>query len=185
MLPSQSFTLPSLAFGHRKCSEKYKHRPQHKWAKQWQPAVDCWNDGGLVVKALGIGAHENRRASIVADRYYGYIYPLITWNWRQEECLAAIKRHNLPVPVKSACFFCPASKKSEVVDLRLKHPDLFHRAVAMEHNAAENCRDVKGLGRHWSFEEVGGRHLRSLPLFEHAGLDCMCVGEANYEEEVP
>src|SRR5262245_7755264 len=32
-------TLPSLAFGWRSCSDKYKRRPQDKFLAKWNPAV--------------------------------------------------------------------------------------------------------------------------------------------------
>ena len=37
-----SQTLPSIAYGFKKCSLKWKVGPQEKWAKSWQPAIDCW-----------------------------------------------------------------------------------------------------------------------------------------------
>jgi hypothetical protein len=39
-------TLPSLAFGFKSCSLKWKAAPQHAFVKRWQPALDCWASGG-------------------------------------------------------------------------------------------------------------------------------------------
>ncbi len=38
-------TLPSLAYGWRSCSDKYKRRPQDKYVNQWGPAREAWSRG--------------------------------------------------------------------------------------------------------------------------------------------
>lgn len=85
------------------------------------------------------------------------------------------ERHRLPIPRKSACWFCPATRRVEVQRLAREHPELWQRAVAMERNAQENLGVVKGLGRHWSWEGVGRASRDQLELFSDAvELDCMC-----------
>ena len=70
--------------------------------------------------------------------------------------------------MKSACFFCPASKKEEIVWLREHHPELLERALAIERNAQAKLTTVKGLGRSFSWSTyLDGRYR--LPLF---GDDC-------------
>jgi hypothetical protein len=70
----------------------------------------------------------------------------------------------LPVPIKSACFYCPASKKAEVICLRDHHPDLLERALAIERNAQAKLTSVKGLGRSYAWEAFLTK-LDDLPLF--------------------
>lgn len=50
------------------------------------------------------------------------------------------------VPIKSACFFCPASRRWELWWLAGEHPELFEAALALECNAL--------TGRHSRFDEV-------------------------------
>lgn len=50
------------------------------------------------------------------------------------------------VPVKSACFFCPASKAWELWWLAAHHPDLLEQALRLEYRAL--------TGRHSRFDEV-------------------------------
>ena len=38
--------LPSLAYGFKGCSHKYKIEPQEKFCNNWQPAKECWQGGG-------------------------------------------------------------------------------------------------------------------------------------------
>lgn len=74
-------------------------------------------------------------------------YPLVEWNWRREDCIATIKRHGLPQPGKSACFFCPASKRGEVLKMRDEQPELLARALEIERRAQTGAnRQVRGLG---------------------------------------
>src|SRR6185369_11448798 len=114
-----------------------KAEPQEKYANNWQPARDCWSSGGKVHKSIGYDAGEAHRGiNLKEDEKYLYRYPLVEWAWFREDCIAAIERAGLPVPGKSACFFCPSSKKHEVLELRKTHPKLFDRAVAMERGAA-------------------------------------------------
>lgn len=108
------------------------------------------------LKALGYDGGEERRAKIHEDAYCRLWFPLMEFGMDRAACLAIIDRHGLPRPPKSACFFCPSSRKSEVLALADQHPDLFARAVAMERGARESEKStaVIGLGRHWSWEEL-------------------------------
>lgn len=141
--------LPSLAYGFKGCSHKYKIEPQNAWVNQWPPAREAWANGQKVVKLIGYDVDEPHRAAIPEDDKYTYRYPLLEWGWGREECIAAIAAANLPQPGKSSCFFCPATTKAEILELRREYPELLKRALAMESNAiaAGNLRSVNGLGR--------------------------------------
>jgi hypothetical protein len=121
-----------LAFGWRSCSDKYKRRPQDKYVAGREVAHRAWAAGRQVVKLLGIDAGESRRAKGSDDPRYRCENPLMDWDWGRDECLAAVRRGGLPVPPKSSCFFCPASTRTEVLELSTAHPDLVRRALAME-----------------------------------------------------
>jgi hypothetical protein len=156
-------TLPSLVFGWRSCSDKYKLRPQKQF-------VERALKGAPVTWAVGIDAGERHRMGAFENCWH----PLVEWSWYRADCIKAIERAGLPIPVKSACFFCPASTKAEVLALKRKHPDLFQRAVEMEHNATR-AHTAKGLGRHWSWEELAENHDKQGALFpETAQIPCMC-----------
>lgn len=154
-------TLPSKAFGFGTCSARFKLEPQfkHATAQGWESPI--W--------LVGIHAGESRRAKRSHnDRGDRILYPLIEWGWTQHECLEAIKRHGLAVPAKSACFFCPAMKKAEVLRLSATHPDLLKRALEMEEQAiaAGNLQTVKGLGRNWSWKNLINADKAQLRLFD-------------------
>lgn len=170
-------TLPSLAFGKHSCSIVFKADPQHKFIRDWAPAQQAWAVGRRVEKCIGYdnGAQDCRRRAKAdravakkaergdADtRQYEYRYLLQDWGINRAECLRLIEGVGLPVPMKSACWFCPASKKSEIVWLRDTHPVLFQRAIAMEErarNGKHGLDTVKGLGRNFAWSDLA--HTRA------------------------
>ena len=141
--------MPSLAYGRRSCSQKYKHERLERALAAAMAA------GGVTHarKAIFYHAMEQYRVAraprskeIKAGRHETYWYPLIEWNWRPEDCTAAGKRHGLPMPGKSACFFCPATRPSEVFAMRDNQPELLARALEIERRAQTTNRTKRGLG---------------------------------------
>lgn len=159
-------TLPSLSFGRRSCSSKFKHEVMDRHVEgvrrgphRCDPlpeAIDAAQAGVKIVRVIGYDAGEVGRGRgrdkrtgrlISEDERYVYRYPLVEWGWDRERCVVAIVEAGLPVPLKSACFFCPASKPWELWWLASAHPELFLRAIEIE--------DVARAGRH-GITKVGG-----------------------------
>lgn len=140
--------LPSLAYGRKACSMKHKINPQQKRIRQWMRG----NEANEAIQTVGYDANEGHRAvnkkEIILSKTQRLKlwFPLIEWQWRREDCARAIERAGLPVPGKSACYMCPASKRSEVLTLRRDHPDLFAKALEMERLAHRTNRVKRGLG---------------------------------------
>lgn len=155
-------TLPSLAFGMKSCSIKWKQVPQDHYIKGVQKGPNkcaphpIWTDyqqtGQRICKLIGYdsGPADTRRSKKLplADADFNYAYPLQVIGWARADCVAAIAQVLGPelVPVKSACFFCPASKVWELFWLAAHEPDLLERALLLERNAL--------TGRHSRFDEV-------------------------------
>lgn len=154
-------TLPSLAFGAKGCSVKWKAVPQDQYimgvtkGPNARPPHWTWEraqvTGQRIVKLIGydcgkadIRRSKNQRS---ADQHFDYLYPLQVLGWQRGDCVAAITRALGPeyVPIKSACFFCPASKHWELYWLAAHHPDLFQRALLLERRAM--------TGKHSRFDE--------------------------------
>lgn len=144
-------TLPSLAFGRKSCSLKWKRDAQEPLRRRLPEFVQAWSDGMKIRKCIGFDASEKRRTFAAGgakdQELYDMEYPLQEWDLDRERCKKVIESAGLPVPVKSACFFCPAMKKHEIKDLRERHPDL--------HQLALNMEDVYRNGKHWRGEEAG------------------------------
>jgi hypothetical protein len=175
-------TLPSLAFGHKTCSLRYKIEVQRKYVNNNDQCRDAISSGGRIISAIGYDAGESRRT------YNGPIskdesrwYPLIELGWDRDRCREEIDKAGLPRPGKSSCFYCPASKKHEVISLAINHPDLYARAVEIERRARASGRwtNVVGLGRHWSWEELVqeasfGDHCAAPPPDDDDNDDMPC-----------
>ena len=173
-------SLPSIAYGFKKCSLKFKVQPQDQFVNNWKPAKEAWARGEKVIKLIGYDASESRRAerpsSKVNQKKYHFRYPLIEWGWDRAECIDVIKSFGLELPGKSACFFCPSSKAQEVKELAKQYPDLAKRAIAMEANA--ELTTIKGLGRDYSWTELLKFDEAQTKLFDSdfstAEIPCGC-----------
>jgi hypothetical protein len=172
----RTHTLPSAAYGWRSCSDKWKIQPQDKFLNHYAPALAVWAAGKKITKALGYDAGERRRGENIKESdKYRFWFPLKDWDWYLSDCIEAYRRHGLPVPTKSACFYCPSSTKTEVLSLSKEHPDLFARAVEIERNA-ENLHTVKGLGRHWKWEDlVRNSEAQTLLWPNPPTMNCTCL----------
>lgn len=170
-------TLPSKAYSFPGCSVKFKHQIMERWEiKTYGPDV-------TLTKAIGYHSEEERGSRISAKGRYLYIYPLKEFRINQQGCVNLILRHGLPVPIKSACYFCPSSKPHEIEWLRDNHPELFEDALAMEKNAEpyhlqrlldDGTPQTKGLGRKFSWSKFVqiGADISDLP--EPDEIPCMC-----------
>jgi hypothetical protein len=161
-------TLPALAYGMHQCSLVWKLDPQQKYIKQWKPAIQARAAGLKVINCVGYDAGPRdscRQYKAEGKEKPGFSnrFPLIEWGWDRERCEAEIAAAGLPVPVKSACFHCPASKKHEIVWLSKHQPELYAKALRMEDGAkAYHQRradqtgkaPTAGLGRKFSWAEV-------------------------------
>lgn len=171
-------TVPSIAFRRNKsCSAKWKIQPQDKWTEAWTPAQEAWASGMQVAKAIGYdaGPADIRRrldASKLEDPLYSYNYPLIQWGWDREKCKQVIAAAGLPVPAKSACFFCPSTRPEELHEMP---KDLLRRIVMIEARAREKLVKIDGLWGH-STKRRSGRmtdYIRSERLLDPDEVDAI------------
>lgn len=107
-----SGTLPSIAYGFKRCSLKHKIGTQEKYCNNYQPCKDVWASGQRVHKFIGYDAGETRRIQHAApadeaNKKYEHHYPLYEWGWTRDECVRVIERAGLPRPGKSSCFSVP------------------------------------------------------------------------------
>lgn len=155
-------TLPSLAFGMKSCSIKWKQEPQDQFLKGVKSGQNArsphplWTHaqatGQRITKLIGYdcGRADTRRSGSLKEGggEFDYAYPLQIIGWARPQCVSGIAQtlgaHM--VPVKSACFCCPASKRWELFWLAAHHPELLEAALHLERVAL--------TGRHSRFNEV-------------------------------
>lgn len=176
-------SLPSIAYGYKKCSLKYKVGVQDKFCNNDPICQKIWAQGGKVTKYIGYDAGEERRRTHaivydIVDKKYTSVYPLIDdWDWSREDCIRVIEQEGLPLPGKSSCFFCPSMKKQEIRTLYHQHRDLYERAIAIEKNAQPNLISVRGLGRNWSWQDFVEADINQTVLcsmFPETNMPCGC-----------
>lgn len=164
-------TLPSLAFGRKACSQKWKGQVIDRCVRRaFSEHISC---GGRVTRAIGYdaGPCDSRRGGVETTGPWTWIYPLRAWGWDRERCEREIALAGLPIPHKSACWFCPSTKPAELIQLARRHPDLARRAVVMEDLARPGLKKIEGLwGRGCKGARGGERRPGSWRAFlaEHA-----------------
>lgn len=153
--------LPSIAYRRHNCSQKWKGSPQEKFLNNWAPAILSWRRGRKVVRAIGYEATECKRldkaSTYIQQRpspKFDYWWPLKEWGMTLDDCITTIKGAGLPVPIKSSCYMCSASKKWEIEWLARTHPVLFLQALMLEKVVEGNNRTVKGLGINFAWRDL-------------------------------
>lgn len=152
-------TMPSVAFGFKTCSQRWKIEPQEKRLNGWPMAREAWKNGVKVTKLIGFDAGEPQRAKPFEDEKYVNRYPLIEWDADRGACIEIIRKAGLPLPGKSSCFFCPNMKRGEVEELSKKDPELYARALTMQDIASANGKI--GRVKHW--RQVGQQTGFDMP----------------------
>jgi 3'-phosphoadenosine 5'-phosphosulfate sulfotransferase (PAPS reductase)/FAD synthetase len=131
---SRSIPIPvrmsNGAPGTRSCTADFKIRVTGRWMRE-HGATEA--DPATV--ALGISVDEIQRAKPGIDpraKYQNRVYPLLDLGLHRNDCRKIITDAGLPVPPKSACFFCPFHDTESWKRLRRDTPDLFAKSVKLE-----------------------------------------------------
>lgn len=64
-------------------------------------------------------------------------YPMIDLRMTIHDCIKVIENAGLPIPPKSACWFCPYQSRKDWLKMRMVDPELFDKAVALERRINE------------------------------------------------
>lgn len=130
--------------GIRSCTSDFKIRVIARWLRRHGATPEA-----PAVSALGISLDEFRRARTDSGVPYQRLdYPLLTLRLDREACRRLILAAGLPVPPKSACWFCPYHALARWQRMREDEPDLFDRAVALERLLNERAGEC-GKGPVW------------------------------------
>lgn len=90
---------------------------------------------------IGIDASESHRAKIASDKGLENRYLLIEHGIDRHGCIDLIEKHELPVPIKSGCWFCPFQRIGQWRLLRRKHPDLWCKIISLEKQCIEYAKN--------------------------------------------
>lgn len=197
-------SLPSVAYGWKKCSQKFKGDTQRWWIRRQPWALETWRefrvatlepgrrtkfnvriDGERLIKVIGYDVDEVRRVrSSFQDPWenerFVPFYPLVEAKLGRDECVDLIAEEGLSVPGKSACKFCPNNKLAEWERLRREEPDGFAEAVEMSRNAVGSIGspDVVGLMR------CNPHGRRQLHIWAEGGYEVSpASGRVRYDDD--
>ena len=144
--------------GRRQCTIRWKRDAIARWQKQHGATKDA-----PAVCGLGISMDEVHRMHDSSDIPHQTLeYPLIDMRLTRGDCRYIIASAGLPVPPKSACWFCPYKKHDAWQDMKRDEPELFERAVEFEQRINEKRR---AMGKDSVY-----LHPATLPLSNAAGL---------------
>ena len=131
---SRSLPIPvrmsSGAPGTRSCTADFKIKVVGRWLKAHGASEQNPATIGIGISLDEIHRVNNRRAM----PYERPVYPLLDHipPLRRVDCQRIIAAAGLPIPPKSACFFCPLRRPSAFAEMRRDRPELFARVCALE-----------------------------------------------------
>jgi hypothetical protein len=176
---SKSLPIPvrmsNGAPGTRSCTSTYKIQVISRWLK-----AHGASESNKAVVGVGISLDEIERVNARrAEPYEILSYPLLELDppLRRLDCERVIRSAGLPVPPKSACWFCPFHRPHVWAEMRRDRPELFDRACDLE-DLLNRRRD--GLGKDHVYLTRFNMPLRQavraaqqmLPLLDEDGPHC-------------
>lgn len=176
MLHSESLPGISYMFQSHSCSIKWKGDvlERHLLGKKRDkstgvPAFRKAHEAGIkpvIVMGFDWSPADQKRAAkgrckmgaLPSAKNFETWYPLHDMKWARPRLAQIVAEAGLPVPPKSACYYCAASKKWELLDLAAREPHNFITALVMEDkflvgkHKGKN-KSVKGLGATWNWRQ--------------------------------
>ena len=109
LIPAYSVKLENLELGqvHRQCTTRWKITPLRRFARSiiQRPTSEC------VEMWMGISLDEWQRMRTAEVKYVKNVYPLVDQRLSRAHCVSWLEEHELDIPPKSACTFCPYHTK--------------------------------------------------------------------------
>lgn len=128
--------------GTRSCTADFKIGVVGRWLRDRGATAD-----DPAATLIGISIDEIERAGNGRDMpYERREYPLLDLGLSRGGCELVIADAGLPVPPKSACFFCPYHRPQTWTEMRRDEPDLFARSQILE-DVLNERRDTLGKNR--------------------------------------
>ena len=167
--------------GTRNCTDTFKVKVLRGWLREHaELPADV---------LIGISTDEVERVNTNRDtKWERRLFPLIGLGVSRHQCKQIIRDAGLPVPPKSACFFCPFHRPQTWREMRRDEPELFAKAQDLE-DMLNVRRDE--LGKDHVYLTRFGRRLSDAvaeaqpALFDVSDLDNATeIGESGCDEGV-
>ena len=140
----------------RQCTYEWKIRPMRQWIQVHRnnEPVEMW---------LGISTDETLRMKNADVKYITNRYPLIEMHMSRLDCAKWLHKHQLDIPKKSACTFCPYHTTNEWRQVKQLQHD-WSEAIGVD-TMIRHARPPQDLFLHPSrkpLEEVDFRTLEEM-----------------------
>lgn len=109
----------------RQCTGRWKIAPIKRW-------LQAERNGEPVEQWLGITTDEAERMKPSDVKYITHRWPLIEKRMSRNACIAWLARHDLDVPDKSACVFCPFHNRQAWYQMKRENGADWQKAVAVD-----------------------------------------------------
>lgn len=132
----------------RQCTGRWKIEPIRQEIRRVLGVGRRTPDPGSVVMIQGISYDEAHRMRTSDVKYIVNSYPLVDRKLTRKDCERWLVAHELPIPPKSACVFCPFHTISGWVELRRAGGADWRKAVAVDkaiRHKRVKARDVEVL----------------------------------------
>ncbi len=109
----------------RQCTGEWKVAPIRRWLQRERnrQAVEMW---------IGISLDEWQRMKDSDVQYITNRWPLVEKRMTRNDCVNWLERHNLEVPSKSACVFCPYHDRVEWRGMKASGNGDWRKAVEVD-----------------------------------------------------
>jgi hypothetical protein len=133
----------------RQCTGDYKIDPIRKKVRELLGLVHRQRAPKTVEveQWMGISADEKIRAKPSQHAFVVNRFPLIESRMSRGDCIEWLKRHNYPIPSKSACVFCPYRSNEEWRILRDTDPAGWTYAVKLDAAVREGLSGPGSQGK--------------------------------------
>lgn len=131
----------------RQCTEDWKIAPQRRFLNQELRRRGLKRNPGIVEAHMGISSDEYFRMRDSDVQYIVNRYPLIERRMTRRGCEAWLAAHDIPLPPKSACTFCPLHSRALWRKLKRAGGPDWQEAVAVD-QAIRDRRDLHTLYVH-------------------------------------
>ncbi len=148
----------------RQCTAHWKIRPFRRLLRSMLRNRKIPLKPNAAIVFLGISYDEIERLSPSRVQYYSHEFPLVDRKLTRNDCVRIIASEGLPIPSKSACWFCPFSDALRAQSLLMRYPYLQRTARQLQ-ACISDAREKNGLSP-----------IRLLPQGEDKGNAGDCSG---------
>ena len=129
-IPAHTST-PNGGMLHRQCTHEWKTKPVRAW-------LQSNRKGEPIEQWLGISLDEYQRMKPSDVKYITTRWPLIEMKMTRNDCKAWLSKHNLEIPPKSACTFCPYHSMAGWRQIQ-NMPEDWREAVSVDRAIRKAC----------------------------------------------